>query len=183
MQENQQMSKAFIFSLKALEMYRKFMAILTLWSLWGIFFSNLEFEFIGKILLSFVAFGLSFMPLLVDFNESHATNPLWTGHARFHLVWQVTALTSTGLIVILLLWVFPSYSNIIISTILLYMWLICFFIAWLAMPLYDGKPNDVNGVPPVNMNFFGKKYEIDRNLQGILSATILCGYACVIIYI
>ena len=63
------------------------------------------------------------------------------------------------------------------------MWLICFFIAWLAMPIYDGKPNDVNGVPPVNMNIFGKQYEIDRNLQGIVSATILCTYSCIIVYI
>ena len=183
MNENQQMSKAFIFSLKALEVYRKFMILVALWSLWAIFFSDLESMFIGKILFSFIAFGLAFMPLLVDFNESHATNPLWTGHARFHLVWQVTALTTTGLIVILLLWVFPSLSNTIISIALLYMWLICFFIAWLAMPLYGGKPNDVNGVPPVNMNIFGKQYEIDRNLQGIVSATILCSYACIIIYI
>ena len=122
--ENQQMSKAFIFSLKALEVYRKFMILVAIWSLWAIFFSDLEFMFIGKILFSFIAFGLAFMPLLVDFNESHATNPLWTGHARFHLVWQVTALTTTGLIVILLLWVFPSLSNTIISIALLYMWLI-----------------------------------------------------------
>ena len=183
MNENQQMSKAFIFSLKALEIYRKFMILVAIWSLWAIFFSDLEFMFIGKILFSFIAFGLAFMPLLVDFNESHATNPLWTGHARFHLVWQVTALTMTGLIVILLLWVFPSLSNTIISIVLLYIWLICFFIAWLAMPIYGGKPNDVNGVPPVNMNFFGKQYEVDRNLQGIVSATILCTYACIIVYI
>ena len=183
MNENQQMSKAFIFSLKALEVYRKFMILVAIWSLWAIFFSDLEFMFIGKILFSFIAFGLAFMPLLVDFNESHATNPLWTGHARFHLVWQVTALTMTGLIVILLLWVFPSLSNTIISIVLLYIWLICFFIAWLAMPIYGGKPNDVNGVPPVNMNFFGKQYEVDRNLQGIVSATILCTYACIIVYI
>ena len=177
------MSRAFIFSLKALEAYRKVMVVVALWSLWAIFFLNLEYMFIGKILFSFVAFGLSFMPLLVDFNESHATNPLWTGHARFHLVWQVTALTMTGLIVILLLWVFPSVSNTIISIVLLYIWLICFFIAWLAMPIYGGKPNDVNGVPPVNMNFFGKQYEVDRNLQGIVSATILCTYASIIVYI
>ena len=177
------MSRAFIFSLKALEAYRKVMVVVALWSLWAIFFLNLEYMFIGKILFSFVAFGLSFMPLLVDFNESHATNPLWTGHARFHLVWQVTALTMTGLIVILLLWVFPSVSNTIISIVLLYIWLICFFIAWLAMPIYGGKPNDVNGVPPVNINFFGKQYEVDRNLQGIVSATILCTYASIIVYI
>ena len=58
MNENQKMSKAFIFSLKALEAYRKFMVVVALWSLWAIFFSNLEYMFIGKILFSFVA-GMS----------------------------------------------------------------------------------------------------------------------------
>ena len=182
MNENQKMSRAFSFSLKALDTYRKFMGIVTLWSLWALIFTSLEAIFIGKILLSFVAFGLSFMPLLVDFNESHATNPLWTGHARFHLVWQVTSLTATGLIVFILLWIYPSFMNTLISVVLLYMWLICFFIAWLAMPLYDGKSNDINGVPPINMSLFGKSFQVDQNFQGITGATIISSYACFIIF-
>ena len=52
MNENQKMSKAFIFSLKALEVYRKFMILVALWSLWAIFFSDLKSMFIGKILFS-----------------------------------------------------------------------------------------------------------------------------------
>ena len=114
MEDNQKMSKAFEFALHALDIYRKVMVLVVFWSFWAIFFSKLEPTFIGNILLSAVAFGLAVMPLLVDFNESHATNPLWTGHARFHLVWQVLALTITGIIIILLLWVFPSFSNLLI---------------------------------------------------------------------
>ena len=92
-------------------------------------------------------------------------------------------LTITGIIVILLLWVFPSFSNLLISIGLIYMWIICFFIAWAAIPLYDGKLNDVNGVPPTHMKFFGKEYEIDRNVQGLVAATIVTTYACGIIFL
>ena len=183
MEDNQKMSKAFEFALYALDIYRKVMVLVVFWSFWAIFFSKLEPTFIGNILLSAVAFGLAVMPLLVDFNESHATNPLWTGHARFHLVWQVLALTVTGIIIILLLWVFPSFSNLLISIALLYMWIICFLAAWAAIPLYDGKLNDINGVPPTHMKFFGKEYEIDRNVQGLVAAGIVTTYACGIIFL
>ena len=78
MEDNQKMSKAFEFALHALDIYRKVMVLVVFWSFWAIFFSKLEPTFIVNILLSAVAFGLAVMPLLVDFNESHATNPLWT---------------------------------------------------------------------------------------------------------
>ena len=183
MLKNQERSGAFNFALKAIDLYGKFMGFVILWSFWAVFFSGLESILIGKIIFSFIAIGLSFMPLLVDFNESHATNPLWTGHARFHLVWQVCALIFTGFSVLILLWIFPSFNNLLISISLIFLWIICFLLAWFSMPLYGGKLTDVNGVPPMNINLFGRKFEIDRNVHGIVSATVLCTYACMIIFL
>jgi len=51
------------------------------------------------------------------------------------------------------------------------------------MSLYGGKLNDVNGVPPIKMSFFGKQIEIDHNLSGITGAFILCTYACALIFL
>ena len=80
MENKQEMSKAFEFALYALDIYRKVMVLVVFWSFWAIFFSKLELTFIGNILLSAVAFGIAIMPLLVDFNESHATNPVSYTH-------------------------------------------------------------------------------------------------------
>ena len=52
MENKQQMSKAFEFALNALDVYRKVMVLVVLWSFWAIFLSKLESTFIGNILLS-----------------------------------------------------------------------------------------------------------------------------------
>ena len=60
--------------------------------------SNIDPIIIAKVILSALCLGLALIAPLIDFNESHATNPLWTGHARFHLVWQVNALIASGVL-------------------------------------------------------------------------------------
>ena len=44
---------------------------------------------IPNILITLVALATGLAPMRADFNATHATNPLWTPHARFHVVWQV----------------------------------------------------------------------------------------------
>ena len=181
MLENQKRSKLFTFSLQAQSAFGKVMGLTVLWSLWALFFSEINNIFIAKIILSSLCVGLGLIAPLIDFNESHATNPLWTGHARFHLVWQVNALAASGVLVLSLIWIVPSYMNVIISIVILYMWLLSFIFALLFMPIYDGKLNDVNGVPPIIFNFAGREIEIDRNVQAISGGLVLCTYASLLI--
>ena len=37
---------------------------------------------IARILLTLATLGYGFVPVLADFNKTHATNPKWTPHAR-----------------------------------------------------------------------------------------------------
>ena len=182
MLENQTRSKLFNFALKAQSFSGIVISLVILWSVWAIFFSEVDNIFIARVILSALCLALSVIAPLIDFNESHATNPLWTGHARFHLVWQVNALAITGFFILFLLWVIPSQMNILISIILLYIWLLSFFFALLFMPVYDGKLNDINGVPPIEINFFGKKIGIDRNVQAISSGLLVCTYTLVLVF-
>ena len=181
MLEHQKRSKLFAFSLQAQDAFAKIMGLIILRSIWALFFSNTDPIFISKTILSSLCLGLALIAPLIDFNESHATNPLWTGHARFHLVWQVNALVASGILVLVLLWIIPSPMNLLISIIILFLWLLSFMLALLFMPIYDGKLNDVNGVPPIKISLINKQIEIDRNVQAISVSLILCAYASLII--
>ena len=86
------------------------------------------------------------------------------------------------ILVLFLLWLAPSPMNSLISIIILYLWLLSFMFALIFMPLYDGKLNDVNGVPPIEFSLFDKKLQIDRNVQAISGGLILCTYASLIIF-
>ena len=59
---------------------------------------------IARALLTLNTLGYSLVPVFADFNKTHATNPLWTPHARFHVVWQVTSYCGIGLIALALIW-------------------------------------------------------------------------------
>ncbi len=175
-------SRAFNFALFAQESFGKIIGIIVLWSIWAIYFSNLDNKIISLILLTTIAVGFAIITPLIDFNESHATNPLWTGHARFHLVWQVNAMILTSLLSLILLWVYFSVENTLIVFSLNYLWIISFFGALFSMKLYDGELNDINGVPPIKNNVFGRVIEIDRNLQAIFGIFILNSYALALFF-
>ncbi len=174
-------SSLFNFALKVQKLSGFIIGLAMLWSIWAITFSQLEYVFIAKILISLIFLGFGLVAPLIDFNESHATNPLWTGHARFHLVWQVSAMILTSVIAFLLLWFFESFISLIIVFSLAYLWIFSFFVSVNSMKVYDGKLNDINGVPPIEMNFANKKIVIDRNVQAISGAFLVSTYSLVLI--
>ena len=176
-------SRAFNFALKAQEYFGILIGLSALWSIYALLFSNLESFFIVKILLTMISIGFGTITPLIDFNESHATNPLWTGHARFHLVWQVNAMILTALLCLILLWFFDSFFNILIVVLLNYLWIFSFFATSVGIKLFDGEFNDINGVPPILGNFFGKSYEIDRNIQAISGIFVLNTYCAVLMFL
>jgi len=123
---------------------------------------------IPRLLFSAVAIMIFVGPIFADFNKTHATNPLWTPHARFHVVWQVLSQTGVSLVI---LWLLRSeaadYSvHIWVAVILNYVWLAAFYATLASMPLYGGALTDVNGIKPFRFNIFGKIYLVDTNLFG-----------------
>ena len=176
-------SRAFNFALIAQETFSKIILVLLLWSLWAIVFSSLDSSFVVLIILSFISIGFGTITPLIDFNESHATNPLWTGHARFHLVWQVSAMILTAILSLVLLWFYFSSFNVFIVLSLNYLWIFSFFMSVFSMKLYDGELNDINGVPSIRIKIFGLKFEIDRNVQAISGVFFLNTYALILFLI
>ena len=111
-------SRAFNFALKMQNIFSFVVGLSIIWSIYALTFTQIELIFISKILLTLICFGFGTLTPLIDFNESHATNPLWTGHARFHLVWQVNAMVITAVLSISLLWFFYSITNHLIVILL-----------------------------------------------------------------
>jgi hypothetical protein len=62
-------------------------------------------ETVARVLLTLTVVGYALTTIVADFNNTHATNPKWTPHARFHVVWQVLSYIGVGLVAIYLIWV------------------------------------------------------------------------------
>ncbi len=176
-------SKAFNFALKAQEVFGFLIGLTVLWSIYALIFTQIELLFISKVLLTLISVGFGTLTPLIDFNESHATNPLWTGHARFHLVWQVNAMIITALLSITLLWFFYSITHHLIVILLNFLWIFSFYATVFGLRLFDGELNDINGVPPVFINILGREYEIDRNIQAITGSLVVISYATALFFV
>ncbi|MDC2965122.1 hypothetical protein OAZ13_02265 [Gammaproteobacteria bacterium] len=176
-------SKAFNFALKAQEVFGFLIVLTVLWSIYALIFTQIELLFISKVLLTLISVGFGTLTPLIDFNESHATNPLWTGHARFHLVWQVNAMIITALLSITLLWFFYSITHHLIVILLNFLWIFSFFATVIGLRFFDGELNDINGVPPVFITILGREYEIDRNIQAITGSLVVISYATALFFV
>ena len=127
----------------------------------------METSFItGKILITVSVIIYGFVPLLVDLNKTHATNPLWTGHSRFHVVWQVMITFFIALLSLYFLWIKQyEVENILISFLLGLSVLGSFFINVILMKFYGGTLADENGI--------SKTFNINPNLLGFAIAIVM----------
>jgi hypothetical protein len=121
---------------------------------------------IARILLTLTALGYRLATIKADFNKTHATNPTWTPHARFHVVWQILSYSGIGLIALAL--GVAVYG--------------AFFTTVLARPLFGGSLYDENGYlpfkPPIGPQHW--RWGVNVTAFTILSAILLAGLIAVI---
>ena len=127
-----------------------------------------------KILLTLVTLGYSAIPTFFDFNETHATNPSWTGHARWHVVWQVSSYDYIAIMSLVLIWtVGDDASRLWVPALLALFAYAGFWTANLTRPIYGGVLQDkVNGVPAIPFNLFGWRFSVDANVAIFTPVTI-----------
>jgi hypothetical protein len=135
---------------------------------------------LARILLTLTVLGYSLGTIKADFNKTHATNPLWTPHARFHVVWQILSYSGVGLIALYLIWFDGSGVKSLYvaaaSSLAIYG---AFFITVFSRPVYQGSLYDQNGYPPFQPPIGPKNWRWDPNvtvftiLSAILSAAIV----------
>ncbi len=131
--------------------------------------------FLARFTVSAIAAGQGILPVFIDLNRTHATNPWWPGHARFHLVQQVFTLLPAAAIEIALLW-WPGSAaagRFYLAALLAATSLAGFLVATLARPLYGGTLHDPNGVQPVRLRLGSREIVFDMNVPIVATAAVL----------
>lgn len=122
--------------------------------------------FLARLMVTAVAAGQGIVPLFIDLGRTHATNPLWLGHARFHVVWQTFALTLASVVEVAMIWWIAPDSRVLfyLATLLTGLPITGFLIATFTRALYGGTLHDPNGIHPARIRWCGRIHEVDINL-------------------
>ncbi len=112
----------------------------------------------------------------LDLNKTHATNPLWMGHARFHVVWQTASQCLAGLLAAWLAWGGRDVPfRFDLAEVVLGIPLCGFMAATVTRKAYGGALYDPNGIQPMRARAGGRKVEIDLNLVVVLTGFVVLG--------
>lgn len=121
---------------------------------------------IVRILLTLVTAGYGVATILADINKTHATNPAWTPHARFHVVWQVSSYAGFGLLALALVWMPGPYvvERLYLASIFAAIVYGAFFVALFTMKFYGGRAYDDNGYQPFTVRVANRPCFMDLNV-------------------
>jgi hypothetical protein len=134
----------------------------------------------ARLLLSALCAVQGLATLAIDLNRTHATNPLWPGHARLHLVWQSMTVALLSSVELGLLWFAGAFGLspdqcFFLAALLASLSCFGFLLALLSRRLYAGTLSDKNGIPPARFSAAGRTLSIDMNLAAIVAALLSLG--------
>jgi len=137
----------------------------------------------ARILLTLTIVGYALVTIRADFNKTHATNPTWTPHARFHVVWQILSYAGVGLIALYLILV-PGpapLERLYLAAAISVAIYGAFFTAVFARPVFGGALYDDNGYRPFQPPIGPQHWRWDVNVTAftVLSAITLAGLLAV----
>jgi len=138
-----------------------------------------DLSLLARILLTLATIGYGFATVLADFNKTHATNPKWTPHARFHVVWQISSYVGFGLLALALLWWPGAYAveRLYLAAAMATIVYGAFFAAAFAMPIYGGGAYDDNGYLPfaAPVPVIAKAWDVNITVFSVLTVILLAG--------
>jgi hypothetical protein len=142
----------------------------------GIAFDHL---LLARVLFTLTTAGWAVGTVIADFNQTHATNPKWTPHARFHVVWQILSYTGFGVLALALLW-WPgplAAERIALAALVSIIVYGGFFAALFSMPVYGGHAYDDNGYQPFDapVPLIAKKWDVNITVFSIQAGLVVAG--------
>jgi hypothetical protein len=137
----------------------------------------------ARILLTIATLGYGFVTIKADFNPTHATNPHWTAHARFHLVWQILSYSGIALIALGLVWLRgeAEVARLYLAAGLAFAIYGAFFATLLARRLFGGALFDENGYQPFAVRIFGwnGRWDVNVTAFSVLSLLLIAAVASI----
>lgn len=135
---------------------------------------------LARVLLTLVTLGYSLATVFADFNKTHATNPLWTPHARFHVVWQISSYVGFGLLALALTW-WPgplAIERLYFVAAMGAIVYVAFFVAVFAMPVYGGEAYDKNGYMPfaAPVPVIAKRWDLNITIFSVLAVILVVSF-------
>lgn len=131
---------------------------------------------LARVLFTLATAGYGIATVFADFNKTHATNPAWTPHARFHVVWQICSYVGFGALALVLIW-WPgpmALERLYLAAVMGAIVYAAFFAAVLAMPVYGGGAYDANGYQP-----FAAPVPLVAKMWDV-NITIFCGQVLIL---
>jgi hypothetical protein len=114
--------------------------------------------------------------LFIDLGRTHAKNPDWLRHARYHVVWQAISTALLSLLQIALLLIPGGHQDELfyLSAALASIPMLGFFGAFATRKLFASALFDPNGIPPLRIVVSGAEKSIDLNLVAeVIAITVL----------
>ena len=135
-----------------------------------------------QVMLTLGVLSFAAVASAADLNRTHATNPRWVGHARFHVVWQTITHIGVGAVCLVLTWapVGPPAWRIGVAMALTVVVLGGFFLALATMRVYDGELADPNGYRPLTGTVAGRRLVLDQNVLLFVTGLACLGAAAVL---
>jgi len=140
---------------------------------------SIDSNLLARVLLTLVTLAYGLATVFADFNKTHATNPKWTPHARFHVVWQISSYVGFGLIALALIWWPGAYATerLYLAAAMGAVVYLAFFAAALAMPLYGGAAYDENGYLPfaAPVPIISRRWDVNMTIFSVMTAVLVFG--------
>jgi hypothetical protein len=140
---------------------------------------HFDLNLLARVLLTLATAGYAFVTILADFNSTHATNPRWTPHARFHVVWQISSYAGLGVVALALIWWPGPYSTerLYLVAAMAAMVYGGFFVAVLTMPVYGGGAYDENGYLPfaAPIPIVARQWDLNITAFSVLAVLLVAG--------
>jgi hypothetical protein len=136
-----------------------------------------ELQWLARVLLSVLCGIQGVATVAIDLNRTHATNPQWVGHARFHVVWQTLTMALLAVVELGLLWggYVDQERGFYLALVLAGLSPVAFLLSCATRKAYGGTLFDPNGIPPLPVRVGGRVVKVDMNLVAVVGALVAMG--------